>query len=145
MANASETDIRKLSPDKLLTRFRKSGIALCVLAAFALHVAVLGATSVDYLHGLVDPAWKEKQEQLEEEARKQAEAAKTARARKARVPATTSAPASRPAGKAPAARRPATRPSGGRKLPEPLTTMPKPGEIPKVPGTGIGIDETEGR
>jgi hypothetical protein len=135
-----DVDIGKLSPEKLLAQFSRSGIVLCIILAFALHVLVLGGTSVDYIHGVIDPAWREEQDRLNEEARRKAEAERRAKEGRGVAPAT--APAVRPAS------RPAARPgppAGGRKLPEEVTTMPKPGEIPKLPGSGIGIDETEGR
>jgi len=146
MPDSSEINIDKLSPDKLLTRFNQSGTALCIILAFALHVVVLGGTSVDYIHGIVSPAWKEKQDQLKEAAaREKAEAER--RQRKARSMTVSSGARSRPATR-PASTAPTTKPkppAGGRRLPKKVTTMPKTGEIPKLPGAGIGIDETEGR
>jgi hypothetical protein len=141
MTDPSQVDIQKLSPDKLMRRFSESGIVACIFLAFVLHVIVLGGTSVSYIHGLVDPAWKEQQERLEAEARNRRQAARAAKTGAARPAAT--APATRPA------TRPVTRPKpkgdGERKLPKELTTMPGSGEIPKLPGRGISIDETEGR
>jgi len=133
MADMSEKEIAKLSTDKLMRRFRESGILACLFVAFALHVVVLGATSVDYIHGLVDPAWQEQQDRLSQEAKK----AKAAAALTATTQQTT-----KPAGKPPKDKPPAAT-GGKRKLPAELTTMPKPGEIPAAPGTGIGIDETD--
>jgi len=142
MAGDANVDIGKLSPDKLLSRFRKSGIVVCIVAAFALHVVVLGGTSVDYIHGLVDPVWKLEQEQRAEEARRQAEAERIARAgittRRRAATQPTSGPATRPAATGPAA-------PGQRKPPKEITEMPKAGELPKSPGAGVSIDETEGR
>lgn len=132
MADSSQKDIAKLSADKLMRRFGKSGIMACLFVAFALHMVVMGATSVDYIHGLVDPAWREQQDSIREEAKK-AKAAKNAPAPKVTT---------EPAGKA-SKDKPRTTTSGERELPPELTTMPKPGEIPNAPGTGIGIDETE--
>jgi hypothetical protein len=138
MADSSQKDIAKLSADKLMVRFGKSGILACLFVAFALHMVVLGATSVDYLHGLVDPAWREQQDSIREEAKK-AKAAKNAPA-----PKVTTEPTTKPAGKASKDKpKPTTTAGDQRKLPPELTTMPTPGEIPSVPGTGIGIDETE--
>jgi hypothetical protein len=146
MTDPSEVDIQKLSPDGLLTRFRKSGIVLCIIVAFALHVVVLGGTSVPYIHGLVDPAWKAEQDRRKEEARRKAAAEKLARSGKGPAASPATAPATRPAAKSPAGKPAFKPPDGGRRtLPKEITTMPKAGEIPKLPGSGIGIDETEGR
>jgi len=141
MADQENVDIEKLSPDKLLLGFRKSRIMLWIIAAFALHVLVLGATSVDDIHGMIDPDWKAEQERIRLEARQKARAAEEAKAARLRPPA--AAPASRLASR-PASKPVATQPAGpdGRKLPKELTTMPKAGEVPKVPGAGIGLDET---
>ena len=139
MADSSQKDIAKLSADKLMRRVRESGILACLFVAFALHVVVLGATSVDYIHGLVDPAWQEQQDRLIQEAKK-AKAAKGAPA-----PTVTPQPTTKPAAKAPKGKAKPPTTGGARKLPPELTTMPKPGEIPNAPGTGIGIDETESR
>ena len=68
--NDAKTDIARLSPDKLVRRFRHSGIVACLLLALGLHVVVLGGTSVDYIHGLVDPAWKTQHDAEVEKARK---------------------------------------------------------------------------
>ncbi len=130
--DSSDTDIAKLSADKLMGRFRKSSIVTCLFLAFALHVVVLGSTSVDYIHGLFDPAWKAEQDRLADEAK----AAKAA-AKRTPAPAPVTRPA-KPVGPKPA---PPTGPNG-RPLPPELTTMPGPGEIPGAPGGGIGIDET---
>lgn len=135
-----DTDIEKLSPEKLLRQFSRSGIMLCIILAFGLHVIVLGGTSVDYIHGMIDPAWQEEQDRLKAEARRKAEAER--RARQGAVVTATTAPAARPTSRPAAKPKP---PAGGRKLPAEVTTMPKPGEVPKLPGSGIGIDETEGR
>ena len=139
MADSSKPEIEKLAPERLLDCFRRSGILLCIILAFALHVVVLGGTSVDYIHGLIDPAWQAEQDRLAEEARKKARAEKLPAdrpAKAAKTPTTTTAPA-----------QPPEKPAGGGKpkLPENLTTMPKPGELPDAPGSGIGLDETEGR
>ncbi len=133
--STNDVDIQKLSPDKLLTRFRRSGLTAWLLLAFAVHVIVLGGTSVDYIHGLVDPAWKAEQQRLAEEARRrQQEAGRPARA--------TTAPATRPAARPAEAAKPAPKPKD-RRLPEELTTMPTKNEIPTLPGTGIGLEEVE--
>lgn len=142
MPTEAQSDIQKLSPEKLLKRFNKSGIVLCVIAAFAAHVVVLGGTSVDYIHGLVDPAWREEQDRLAEEARKAAQAERLAARGVAPTTGPTTRRATRPTSR-PAASQPASRP--GRRLPEALTTMPKPGEIPTAPGAGVSIDETDGK
>jgi hypothetical protein len=131
----SPKDISRLSPDRLMKRFRDSKIVACLLVALALHVVVLGATSVSYIHGLVDPAWKQQQDELAEAARK-AKAAKPAE----KGPASTQ-PATAPAGKARPAPAPASPAAPDRKLPPELTTMPKPGEIPEAPKSGLGIDD----
>ena len=132
-----QKDIAKLSPDRLMRRFRESKIVACLFVALALHVVVLGSTSVNYIHGLVDPAWKDEQVRLADEARK-AKAAKPAEApRPAATAATGPAGKEEPKAKPPAAGLPE------RKLPSELTTMPKPGEIPAAPGGGIGIDEMD--
>lgn len=138
--NDAKTDIARLSPDKLVRRFRHSGIVACLLLALGLHVVVLGGTSVNYIHGLVDPAWKTQHDAEVEKARK-AKAAANAPTTK---PATT-----QPAGKTTDGKakpdtktKPATAPNG-RRLPAELTTMPKPGEIPNAPGGGIGIDDMD--
>ena len=140
MPTDADVDIGKLSPEKLLRQFSRSGIVLCIILAFGLHVIVLGGTSVDYIHGIIDPTWQEEQDRLKEEARRRAEAERRARQARGLPPATAAAtrPATRPAA------RPKP-PAGGRRLPREVTTMPAPGEIPKLPGSGIGIDETEGR
>jgi uncharacterized membrane protein len=137
----SPKDVAKLSPDRLTKRFRESKIVACLFVALALHVVVLGATSVDYIHGLVDPVWKDEQVRIADDARK-AKAAKQAQAARPAATAATK-PAAAPDGKAkpaPASAAPATT---DRKLPPELTTMPKPGEIPVAPGGGIGVDEME--
>ena len=124
----SKQDISKLSPDRLMRRFANSKIVASLFFAFALHVVVLGATSVDYIHGLVDPVWKDEQIRLAEESRK------TKAAEDANAPETK--PAKGEPKKAPPAKG-----NGKRKLPPELTTMPAPGEIPVAPGGGIGVDE----
>lgn len=137
----SEKDITKLSPDRLMKRFRESKIVACLLVALALHVVVLGATSVDYIHGMVDPAWKDAQVRIAEDARK-AKAAKQAQASRPAATAATK-PAATPGGKAKPAPAPAAPVPTGRKLPPELTTMPKPGEIPAAPRGGLGVDEMD--
>ena len=141
MAETSQTDIQDLSSDKLMGRFTRSGIVVWVIAAFALHVVVLGGTSVDYIHGVIDPTWKQQQDRVKEEARNKARAAELAKTPRKRTagPITTT----RPAPARPSATKPAK--PGERKLPKELTSKPKPGEIPKAPGAGIGLDETDKR
>ena len=143
---SSNADIEKLSPEKLLWRFSRSGIVVCIVFAFAVHVVVLGGTSVDYIHGLVDPAWKAERERLKAEARKLAEAERQAQRTPARPKPGASQPASRPASR-PGAKKPAAglEAPDGRKVPRELQELPKPGELPKAPRSGIGIDETEGQ
>ncbi len=136
MAESSPKNIARLSADKLMRRFRESGILVCLFVAFSVHVVVLGATSVDFIHGLVDPAWKQQQDELAEAAKK-AKASETSSSAKP-----TTQPTTKPTTKA-AKPKPKPPTSGDRKLPPELTTMPKPGEIPSAPGTGIGLDETE--
>jgi len=138
----SQKDISKLSPDKLMRRFRESKIIAAMLLALGLHVVVLGGTSVDYIHGLVDPAWKDEQNQLAEQARK-AEANKTATKAKSNPSAATKPATTTNGNEKPNASQPATGKNNERKLPAELTTMPKPGEIPSAPGGGIGIDDME--
>jgi len=128
----SRKDISRLSPDRLMKRFRESKIVACLFVAMALHVVVLGATSVSYIHGLVDPAWKQQQDALAEIARK----AKASKPAEKPAAAASTQPATAQAGKA----KPAP---AERKLPPELTTMPKPGEIPAAPKGGLGIDEME--
>ena len=136
MPKDTQTDIEKLSPDKLLWRFSKSGIVLCIILAFALHVIVLGGASVDYIHGIIDPAWKQQQDRLEEAAREKADAQR----RKSLIPRAAARSSTRPATS------PTSAPAdANRRLPKNITTMPKKGETPKLPGSGIGLDETEGR
>ena len=137
----SQIDISKLSPDRLMRRFRDSKIIAAMLLALALHVVVLGGTSVDYIHGLVDPAWKDEQDQLAEQARK-AKAEQTAAKTKTNPSATTK-PAAKPGDNTPKASQPADGNDNKRKLPAELTTMPKPGEIPSMPGGGIRIEDME--
>jgi hypothetical protein len=144
MAEKSRKDIQELSPDKLMRRFRRSGILVCVIAAFALHVVLIGGTSVDYIHGMIDPAWAERQE----EARRQQAARKRQADARRRAPTTTSAPATAPSAKAKAKPSPGDTGAGEkpkRKIPKELIDKPKPGEIPGTPGSGISIDETEGK
>lgn len=136
-----QQDISKLSPDRLMRRFGNSKIVACLFFAFALHMVVLGATSVDYIHGLVDPAWKDEQIRLAEQARKakQAQAKKDADAASpATKPATTQANKAGKGKPKPAA--PATN-GNAKRLPPELTTVADPNEIPAAPGGGIGIDE----
>jgi len=133
-----QKDISKLSPDRLMRRFGNSKIVASLFFAFALHVVVLGATSVDYIHGLVDPAWKDEQIRLAEEAQK-VKAAQTSKDANAAPPATK--PATTKAAKGQPKKAPTAKANGNRKLPPELTTMPEPNEIPTAPGSGIGIDE----
>jgi len=143
MPTDTQSEIEQLSPDKLLTRFNKSGIVVCIIAAFALHVVVLGGTSVDYIHGIVDPVWKAEQDRLLAEARRQAEAERQARLDPGGA---ANQPASRPTTR-PAAGKPTTKPKppAHREVPKNLRDLPEPHELPVAPGRGIGIDETEGR
>jgi len=131
----SEKDISKLSPDRLMKRFGNSKIVACLLVALGLHVVVLGATSVNYIHGLVDPAWKQQQDAMAELAKKAKAARPAASAGASTQPATAFAGKTKPA---PAPASPAT---PEHKLPPELTTMPKPGEIPEAPKGGLGIDD----
>jgi len=139
MPKDTQTDIHKLAPDKLLRHFSKSGIVLCIILAFALHVIVLGGTSVDYIHGMIDPAWRDEQDRLKEAARAQADAERQERL----IPRPARRSSTRPATTRPAAT--GRGPDASHTLPKNITTMPKKGEIPKLPGAGIGLDETEGR
>jgi len=142
MAETSQKNIQELSPDRLMTRFRRSGILVCVIAAFALHVVLIGGTSVDYIHGMIDPAWAERQEQIRKE-----QAARRGRAEAKRKAGTATAPAATaPAGKAAkAAATPVESRPAGRRVPKELTDLPEPNDLPPTPRGGISIDETEGR
>jgi len=90
---ADHDDVQKLSPEKLMTGFSKSHIALGLIVAIGLHVAILAATSMGYIRDTwIDPVGAEQRRIAKAEA---AEAAKVAerRARDAERAATT-----RPAG-----------------------------------------------
>jgi hypothetical protein len=68
------SEIERLSPDRLMSGFSKSRILTGMFLSVVIHFVVLGATSVDYVHGVIDPAWKKEQE-VKKEAERQAERA----------------------------------------------------------------------
>ena len=139
MTDIDPQSIQELSPDKLMTRFTKSSLMLAVMIALALHVLVLVPTSIDDIHGWIDPSFKEqldlRRQQAEQRAAEESLAKMKARLRIPAAAATQPA-ASRPAGSQPAGDEPGT-----RKLPK----AAKPKELPKAPGGGITIGDTEGR
>ncbi len=129
-------DVQRLSPDKLVTIFSKSHIALCLIVAIGLHVAILAATSTGYIRDTwIDPAGAQQRQMAAEEARKQAKADERARRDAQRRPATN-----------PAAGRPA---KGGDDVPENARNKPiyrattqkaAPHEIPKEPSLTDPMD-----
>jgi len=77
-------DVQRLSPDRLMTAFSRSHIALCLIIAIALHVVVVAATSVSYIHDTwIDPEGAE-QRRVEDERQLQEALAAARRDRDAR-------------------------------------------------------------
>jgi len=133
----SPPDIDRLSPDKLVIGFSRSKIMLCIGLAIAVHLVLIGATSVGYIRDRwIDPEGAARRKEAQLEAKK-AEAA-----RLAVLTAKVKAPAPAP---------PAPKASEEKKAEEKkdtpvvkgITELPKKGEIPKKPDDlGISIDET---
>lgn len=125
MPEQQQEELQRLSPDKLIAGFSKSSILLGLVVAIALHVVVVGATSVDTIHELIDPEWAEQRRlRAESEAQRQADRLRP------RVRATTTRAASQPA----------TR-KADRKIPKEYREMPKKGQIPKQPDSDLPIDD----
>jgi hypothetical protein len=87
-------DVQRLSPDKLMTTFSKSHIALCLIVAVGLHVAVVAATSTKYIHDTwIDPEGAELRRMAAERAREEAKADEKARRRAAATQRAATRPA----------------------------------------------------
>ena len=93
---ADHVDVQKLSPEKLMTGFSKSRIALGLIVAIGLHVAILAVTSMGYIRDTwIDPEGAERDRIAKVEA---AEAAKAAE-RRQRDAERGAGATSRPSGK----------------------------------------------
>ena len=123
-------DVQRLSPDKLVTMFSRSRIALCLIVAAGLHVAVVAATSTKYIHDTwIDPEGAQLRRTAAEQAREKAKADEKARRRAA----ATQRAASRPAKAKPAV---GDVPERAKNDPVYRATTQKaaPNEIPSEPG-----------
>jgi hypothetical protein len=92
----TEQDVMNLAPQKLLGSFAKKRLGLCWLLAIALHVVVIGGTSLDYIYyEWVNPvAGEARKKAIEDEKKKAREAALRASAAASAV-ASTNAPAAK--------------------------------------------------
>jgi hypothetical protein len=96
----TEQDIMNLAPQKLLGSFAKKRLGLCWLLAIALHVVIIGGTSLDYIYfEWVNPVAGEARKKAVEEERKKAKEA-ALRASAAASVAATAASTNAPAAKA---------------------------------------------
>ncbi|GMV81746.1 MAG: hypothetical protein AMXMBFR7_29300 [Planctomycetota bacterium] len=135
-AKSLEREESSTTPESLMTGFSQSRFGPCIMLAVALHLAIIGATSLRYLHGLIDP-----------EAAAQAKAEADAQA-KAKAEATTPAPV------APAAKTEAAPPAAktgtttdaqleahkDAPVVQRITEAAKKSEIPSEPDGGLGLD-----
>ncbi len=125
----ADEDVQRLSPDRLMTAFSRSHIALCLIVALGLHIAVVAATSMTYIRDRwIDPEGAELR-RIAEERQREARKAAQRRAREARRAAATQRAGSRPAGWKDDV------PARGKKSPvyRATTQRAAPGEIPKAP------------
>jgi hypothetical protein len=151
-------DIERMSPDKLVAGFSRSRIMAGVFLSIIVHLVVLGATSIDYLHGVVDPDWK-----IEQERKRQAELdAKKVQELKERLEAAP-APAAPAAGategsttgeegaktegdrgeqKEMSEQERMMKERGDSKIIKTITETASPDELPKEPDLGISIEDT---
>lgn len=165
----SNTELERINPDKLVGNFGQSGITRFLAIAVALHLVVLGATSLGYMYEQYlqwfDPPAYAAYVQAQADAKKAAEAADTPTSGTPGTPAaagttpgttpadgtspsngTSSAPATNGQAAAPAAQ------TGMEGIPEDkrdnpvvkaITETAKPDEIPKKPDDlGISIQDT---
>jgi len=96
MDEANE-DVQRLSPDKLMTAFSRSHMAVCLTVAVGLHLAVVAATSMTYVRDTwIDPEGAELR-RAEADRRKQQALADRRRARAAARAAATQAATTRKA------------------------------------------------
>ncbi len=143
-------DIDELVPEKLFSGFAKSRIGARIFLAFAIHVVVIGGTSVTFVwDNYVDPVGAARRREAEKalEKKKADEQRKAARAEKE----SPSAEPDKRAGKSSAGE---TTGAGteheqlmekhrGTKIIKKITEMPKPGEIPMEPDDFLDLDETD--
>lgn len=129
-----QNDIENLSPYKLIDNFSKSRLVPCIVLALAVHVAVIGGTSVGYIYDTwidaKDPAQQGEQEKQQDAASGRPDA-----------PASPEAPP-KAMGTAEA---PENQLDKHKHAPvvKKITETAKPEDIPKEPGDlGITIEET---
>lgn len=163
----SNTELERLNPDKLVGNFAQSGITKFLAIAVALHLVVLGVTSLGYMYEQYlqwfDPPAYAAYVQAKEDAKKAAESTSTPATAPASSPETTPGSTPGPAtngttpanGAAPATNgQPATTAAqtGMEGIPEDkrdnpvvkaITEAAKPDEIPSKPDDlGISIQDT---
>ena len=131
MDEANE-DVQRLSPDRLMTAFSRSHMAMCLIIAVGLHLAVVAATSMTYIRDTwIDPEGAE-QRRAQADRRKQQVLLAKRRARDAARAAATQAATTR---KAAPRGRDGDVPDRARSSPtyKATTRAADPGEIPKAP------------
>ena len=134
-------DADRISPDRLMWGFSRSPLVLCLIVAIIAHAALIGATSVSYIHGLIDPDWKKEQDRLRKELAAAKALAKAIEEGRGAATRPASAPASKAAGETTHASdqdRMMMEKHKDSEVVRSATSLPKPGEIPSDPDA-IGI------
>ena len=132
-------DIQELKPDSLLGAFSKPRMVQALLWALVAHVILIGACSVSTIRGIVDRGYVDQVRAAEKAEQKKAADAAAAAASKpppatapselsGRPAATSASPAGQPA------------PDDNSPVRRRVTEMPKDGEIPSAPNSGLGLD-----
>ncbi len=124
------------TPESLMAGFSQSRFGPCVALALVLHVAVIGATSIGYLYGLIDPeAAAQAKAQAEAEAK-----AKTEAAQPAPVAPAAKTEATAPAAKTVTATDAQLEAHKDAPVVQRITEAAKKSEIPSEPDGGLGLD-----
>jgi len=149
MAEANR-ELEQLSPDDLVADFGRTGLVKWIVLAVVIHVVLLGATSVGYVHlrflEWFDPqAYEAKIAAIEAEQK-----ARIAAAQPAPAPARSVPPAPSPDGTAadgaPATGTPAVPDRENNAYVEQLRQTATPAEIPQRPDDlGLSIEDTRPR
>lgn len=146
-------EVVQYSPDKLLAVFARGNMVLWFIVAILLHTVFIGLTSVSYIRDTyIDPDSADKRRK---EAALMAQQKETAKAEAAAAKAEAAAPAATEPAKPPAGGT-ESKATGASDDPEKklldekkdtpivkaITETAKPSEIPKEPGIGISLEDT---
>ena len=142
----NERDIQRLSPDGLMSGFSTSRVWTALTISLGVHAVVILGTSLGYIYGRIDTEWAEEQKALQQKEAKAEQAAKL----KDEIDA--SKPEKPPAGKDASSKSPPAKKMTDEErlmkeradtpVVKAITEAASPEDIPKEPGLGISIDET---